>query len=105
MAPMINPFDAGGYTLAEMTQAINILPNVYTRLGELRLFRFEGITQRSVIIEQAEGVLARADEQHRDDVQGGVEPQDTGRNGHRDSEPLERDGAQGSGGAQLRESA
>ena len=57
MAPMINPFDAGGYSLAEMTQAINILPNVYTRLGEIGLFRFEGITQRSVIIEQAEGVL------------------------------------------------
>ena len=33
MAPMINPFDAGGYTLAEMTTAINILPNIYTRLG------------------------------------------------------------------------
>ena len=30
MAPMINPFDAGGYTLAEMTTAINILPNIYT---------------------------------------------------------------------------
>ena len=57
MAPMINPFDAGGYTLAEMTTAINILPNVYTRLGAMGLFRFEGITQRSVIIEQAEGVL------------------------------------------------
>jgi hypothetical protein len=54
---MINPFDAGGYTLAEMTTAINILPNVYTRLGAMGLFRFEGITQRSVIIEQAEGVL------------------------------------------------
>ena len=35
MAPMINPFDAGGYTLAEMTTAINILPNIYTRLGQL----------------------------------------------------------------------
>ena len=23
-----NPFDAGGYSLAEMTQAINILPNL-----------------------------------------------------------------------------
>ena len=54
---MINPFDAGGYTLAEMTTAINILPNIYTRLGEMGLFRFEGVTQRSVIIEQAEGVL------------------------------------------------
>jgi hypothetical protein len=57
MPVMINPFDASGYTLAEMTQAINILPNIYTRLGEMGLFRFEGVTQRSVIIEQAEGVL------------------------------------------------
>jgi hypothetical protein len=57
MVAIINPFDAGGYSLAEMTQAINILPNVYTRLGQMGLFRFEGVTQRSVIIEQAEGVL------------------------------------------------
>ena len=57
MTIMINPFDAGGYSLAEMTSAINILPNVYTRLGQMGLFRFEGVTQRSVIIEQAEGVL------------------------------------------------
>jgi Phage major capsid protein E len=54
---VMNPFDAGGYSLAEMTEAINILPNVYTRLGLMGLFRFEGVTQRSVIIEQAEGVL------------------------------------------------
>ena len=57
MVEIINPFDAGGYTLADMTQAINILPNLYTRLGQMGLFRFEGVTQRSVIIEQAEGVL------------------------------------------------
>ena len=57
MVVLLNPFDAGGYSLAEMTQAINILPNVYTRLGQLGLFRFEGVTQRSVVIEQAEGVL------------------------------------------------
>lgn len=57
MTVIINPFDAGGYSLAEMTQAINILPNIYTRLGQMCLFRFEGITQRSVLIEQAEGVL------------------------------------------------
>ncbi|ARU01864.1 major capsid protein [Yoonia vestfoldensis] len=53
-----NPFDAGGYSLAEMTQAINILPNLYTRLGQLGLFRFQGVTQRSVVIEQREGVLS-----------------------------------------------
>ena len=52
-----NPFDAGGYSLAEMTQAFNILPNLYTRLGQIDLFRFEGVTQRSVIIEQYDGVL------------------------------------------------
>lgn len=57
MPQVINPFDAGGYSLAEMTQAINILPNVYTRLAEIGLFRFEGVTQRAVIIEQMEGVL------------------------------------------------
>ncbi|MBL8668906.1 MAG: major capsid protein [Rhodospirillales bacterium] len=57
MVTMINPFDAGGYTLAEMTEALNILPNVYSRLGQMGLFRFEGVTQRSVVIEQAEGVL------------------------------------------------
>ncbi|CUH61562.1 major capsid protein [Thalassobacter stenotrophicus] len=53
-----NPFDADGYSLAEMTQAINILPNLYTRLGQIGLFRFEGVTQRSVVIEQREGVLS-----------------------------------------------
>jgi hypothetical protein len=53
-----NPFDAGGYSLADMTQAINILPNLYTRLGQIGLFRFQGVTQRAVIIEQREGVLS-----------------------------------------------
>ncbi len=53
-----NPFDAGGYSLAEMTQAINILPNLYTRLGQIGLFRFQGVTQRSIVIESREGVLS-----------------------------------------------
>jgi len=53
-----NPFDTGGYSLAEMTQAINILPNLYTRLGQIGLFRFEGVSQRSIVIEQREGVLS-----------------------------------------------
>lgn len=58
MSVIRNPFDQGGYSLAEMTEAINILPNLYTRLGQLGLFEFEGVTQRSVIIEQEEGVLS-----------------------------------------------
>ncbi len=58
MPTILNPFDAGGYSLAEMTRAINILPNIYTRLGQLGLFRFEGVTQRTVVIEAREGVLS-----------------------------------------------
>ncbi len=58
MPTILNPFDAGGFSLAEMTRAINILPNIYTRLGQLGLFRFEGITQRTVVIEAREGVLS-----------------------------------------------
>ena len=53
-----NPFDAGGYSLAEMTQAINILPDLYTRLGQIGLFRFESVSQRAIVIEQREGVLS-----------------------------------------------
>jgi len=53
-----NPFDTGGYSLAEMTQAINILPNLHSRLSQIGLFRFQGVTQRSVIIEQFEGILS-----------------------------------------------
>jgi hypothetical protein len=55
---MINPFDGGGFGLADMTDSINIIPNVYTKLGQMGLFRFEGVTQRSVIVEQANGVLS-----------------------------------------------
>lgn len=61
MVQILNPFDAGGYGLAEMTEAINLIPNVYTLLGQMNegrgLFRLEGVSQRPVIIEQAEGVL------------------------------------------------
>jgi hypothetical protein len=37
--------------------ALNLLPNVYTRLGQMGLFRFEGITQRVVIVEYAQGTI------------------------------------------------
>jgi len=45
-----NPFDTGGYSLAEMTRAFNILPSLCTRLGRIGLFRFEGVTQRAIVI-------------------------------------------------------
>ena len=58
MTMIRNPFDAGGYSLAEMTQAINILPDLYTRLGQIGIFRFESVSQRAIVIEQREGVLS-----------------------------------------------
>lgn len=53
-----NPFDTAGFSLSEMTRAIEILPNLYGRIGQLGLFEPEPITQRSVVIEQSEGTLA-----------------------------------------------
>ena len=57
MTVIVNPFDGGGYTLAEMTAAIQLLPNRYGRLGALGLFAPEPISQRQVTVEQIEGEL------------------------------------------------
>lgn len=57
MTVIVNPFDGGGYELAEMTDSINLLPNIYTRIGQMGLFREEGITQRVVIVEYANGAI------------------------------------------------
>ena len=35
MTVIVNPFDAGGFTLAEMSAAIQMLPNPYGRVGQL----------------------------------------------------------------------
>ena len=57
MTAIVNPFDAGGFTLAEMSAAIQLLPNPYGRVGQLGLFAPEPITQRNVTIESVEGEL------------------------------------------------
>lgn len=57
MSVIVNPFLGNGYSLAEMTQAISILPNRYGRIGEMGLFTPESISQRNVIIESVEGEL------------------------------------------------
>ena len=56
MSIVINPF-GNGFSLAEMTQAINILPNQYGRLNQMGLFVNEPIAQRTVLIESVEGEL------------------------------------------------
>lgn len=57
MTVIVNPFDAGGFTLAEMSAAIQMLPNPYGRVGQLGLFAPEPISQRNVTIESIEGEL------------------------------------------------
>lgn len=55
---MINPFAVDAFNMVSMTQAINILPNNYGRVGQLNLFADEGVTTRTVIVEEYAGVLS-----------------------------------------------
>ena len=55
--PMVNPFAGSGYSMAALTLAINKFPPMYTMLGDMNLFTGEGITVRTVIIEQRNNVL------------------------------------------------
>ena len=57
MTVIVNPFAGSGFTLAEMTAAIQQLPNRYGRVGELGLFAPEPISQRTVVIESVDGEL------------------------------------------------
>jgi hypothetical protein len=54
---MLNPFAGSGYSMAALTLAINKMPPMYTMLGDMGLFSSEGITVRTVIIEQRNNVL------------------------------------------------
>lgn len=57
MTVIVNPFAAGGFTLAEMSDAIQMLPNTYGRVGQLGLFTPEPISQRTAVIEMLDGEL------------------------------------------------
>ena len=54
---MLNPFDNPSFNVASLTAAINILPNRYGRLEQLNLFPAKPVRQRTVIVEEYEGVL------------------------------------------------
>lgn len=53
---LVDPFK-DGYSMVELTQAINILPNMYGRTNELGLFKFKGLTNAAAMIELRDGVL------------------------------------------------
>ena len=54
---MNNPFDDPAFSMASLTDSINILPNMYGRAGELGLFRNKPVRTRSITIEENNGVL------------------------------------------------
>ena len=56
---MLDPFSLnGGFTLTQLSQAINVLPNMYSRYGDSGLFPFKAQSTNTVTIEMKDGVLA-----------------------------------------------
>ncbi|MBU1418339.1 MAG: major capsid protein [Proteobacteria bacterium] len=55
---IVNPFDTGGYNLATMTQAVNILPNNYGLVRSMGLFVPEPVRTRTIIVEEQNGLLS-----------------------------------------------
>jgi hypothetical protein len=54
---MLNIFDNEAFNMVSLTNAINLLPNTYGRLEELRLFTPKGVRTRSIALEEQNGVL------------------------------------------------
>lgn len=53
---MIDPFK-DGFSLVQLSQAINVLPNMYGRVNELGMFAWRAQTTPAVVIEMNNGVL------------------------------------------------
>lgn len=54
---MQNPFTNTAFSMVALTAAINIVPNRYGRMAELGLMPIKPVRQRSIIIEEKNGVL------------------------------------------------
>jgi hypothetical protein len=70
---MINPFTADGFTLTELTAAIDQIPFRPGRLGQMGLFEEQGIATTTALVEMRDGVLSLLDVRPR-----GAPPQVTG---------------------------
>lgn len=57
MSNVLDIFEGNAFNVASLTDAINLIPHKPARLGELGLFSNKGVTSRSVIIEERDGVL------------------------------------------------
>ncbi|MBU4270204.1 major capsid protein, partial [Candidatus Dependentiae bacterium] len=54
---MLNPFEIDAFSMTSLTASINILPNNYGRCREMNLFPEKGVSTRSIIVEEQNGVL------------------------------------------------
>jgi len=58
MPEIINPFDESGFDLANMTGAVNLLPNNYGRIRQMAIFMRKGEnTQRVILLDEVNGQL------------------------------------------------
>lgn len=56
--PLLNPFESNdAFSMTSMVQSINKLPNLYGRIMELGLFKPKGVSTRSVLIDEKDGVI------------------------------------------------
>lgn len=55
--PTMDIFNADGFSCAELTDAINVSPNIYGRTAELNIFPDKGVRTETVQIESKNGVL------------------------------------------------
>jgi len=54
----LNPFlSSDAFSLTSLTDAINIMPNMYGRIAQLNLMPFRPVTTRSIMVEEQAGVL------------------------------------------------
>ena len=54
---MQNPFSNPAFSMANLTAAINLLPNRYGRLESLNLFPVKPVRFRQILLEEKNGVL------------------------------------------------
>jgi Phage major capsid protein E len=55
--PALDIFSSSAFTMVALTDAINKMPYVPGRIGQLGLFREQGVSTTSVMIEEREGSL------------------------------------------------
>jgi hypothetical protein len=55
---MTNPFEDSAFSMSSLTSAINLLPNMYGRTEELKLFPQKSVRLRDICVEERNGVLS-----------------------------------------------